>query len=355
MSRRSYGRLCRHACTIAVLFSVIVVATAALASAQTVSGRVVDPDARPVAGAQVIVTRQNVVIVTDRTNVEGRFGPLRVTTGDYDVTASAPGMRAPAVRVTVQETRPVDMDVKLALSAVTETVVVSAAGVDTPLSRVTDSVTILDRTYLDRRQVESFPDALRIVPGLGTVTSGGRGALTSLFPRGGESDYTLVLVDGIAHNAFGGFFDAAHLGTADIDRIEVVRGPQSALFGGGAIGSVVHVITKHSGPITGTATSRRRRAGHGPCCRGDVGLSRRVAMGRGHRRVANRRRHARVRIHSAAAYPTTTTSASRDRPASAGPIAPRAGRGLTYASTTTSAVFPDRMAPILPARISVSI
>ena len=84
-----------------------------------------------------------------------------------------------------------------------------------------------------------------------TVTrSGGRGALTSLFPRGGASNYTLVLVDGVRVNSFGGAFDFAHLSVANIDRIEVVRGPQSALYGSEAIGAVVQVFTRTGGAPT---------------------------------------------------------------------------------------------------------
>jgi outer membrane cobalamin receptor len=85
------------------------------------------------------------------------------------------------------------------------------------------------------------------VPGLAVTRSGGRGALTALFPRGGASNYTLVLVDGIRANSFGGGYDFAHLSVADVDRIEIVRGPQSALFGSDAIGAVVHVVTRRGG------------------------------------------------------------------------------------------------------------
>ncbi len=63
-----------------------------------------------------------------------------------------------------------------------------------------------------------------------------------------------MLVDGIPQNAFGGGFDAAHLATADVERVEVVRGPQSALFGAGAIGGIVQVITASGGPAHGTAS-----------------------------------------------------------------------------------------------------
>ena len=59
-----------------------------------------------------------------------------------------------------------------------------------------------------------------------------------MFPRGGESDYSLVLIDDVPANAFGGGFDFSHLAVDDVDRIEIVRGPESALFGSNAIGAV---------------------------------------------------------------------------------------------------------------------
>jgi outer membrane cobalamin receptor len=251
MPRRSSGRLCR--CSSALLF-VLCSFVPAIAAADTLRGRVIDPDARPVAAADVIVARRGQVIARVTSMADGRFGPITLPDGAYDVRASAPGLRSRAHAVSLGGATNADVELRLALSAVHESVVVSAAQVETTLSRATGSVTVIDRADLDRRQTETVADAVRGVPGLGVVSSGGRGALTSLFPRGGESDYTLVLVDGVAQNSFGGGLDAAHIGTADVDRIEVVRGPQSALFGGGAIGSVVHIITRHSGPITGNVT-----------------------------------------------------------------------------------------------------
>jgi outer membrane cobalamin receptor len=251
MSRRPSGRLCR--CTTALLF-LLSAFVPAVAAADTLHGRVIDPDARPVAAADVIVARGGHVIVRVKSAADGRFGPIVLPDGQYDVTASAPGLRSRPQTVSLAGATNADVVLRLALSAVVERVVVSAAQVETTLSRVTDSVTVIDRSDLDRRQTETVADALRDVPGLGVLSSGGRGALTSLFPRGGESDYTLVLVDGVAQNFFGGGFDAAHIGTAGVERIEVVRGPQSALFGSGAIGSVVHIITRQAGPIIGNVT-----------------------------------------------------------------------------------------------------
>jgi outer membrane cobalamin receptor len=137
---------------------------------------------------------------------------------------------------------------------VDESVVVSAGDVDTPLSRTSDSVTVIDRQTLVDRQLTSVADAVRLAPGFNVVQSGGPGSVTSFFPRGGESDYTEVLVDGIPQNVFGGGFDAGHLSTADVERIEVVRGPESAVYGSGAIGGLIQVITRHGGPLRGTAS-----------------------------------------------------------------------------------------------------
>ena len=137
--------------------------------------------------------------------------------------------------------------------AVTDFVVVTASLVELPLSRVTDSVTVIPREEIAARQIETVAGALRAVTGLGMTAAGGRGAVTSIFTRGGESDYTLVLVDGVAVNEFGGSISLAHLSPANVDRIEVVRGPQSALFGGGAIAGVVNVISAEGGPARATA------------------------------------------------------------------------------------------------------
>ena len=124
----------------------------------------------------------------------------------------------------------------------------SAAQVEVPLTRVADSVTTIDAPALEARQIDTIADALRLVPGLTVSRSGSAGGLTSLFPRGGESDFTLVLIDGVSSNAFGGGYDFAHLGSAGIERVEVVRGPQSALYGGGAIGAVVSVVSRRGEP-----------------------------------------------------------------------------------------------------------
>ena len=170
-----------------------------------------------------------------------------IAAGRYEIRVLADGFQADAVAITLAGDDAREVRVPLRVSALTESIVVSAAQIDVPLSRAADSVTVVTAADLRARQIETVADALRLVPGLAVTRSGGRGAITSLFPRGGASNYTLVLVDGVRANAFGGGYDFAHLSVADVDRIEIVRGPESALFGADAIGAVVQIVTRRGG------------------------------------------------------------------------------------------------------------
>jgi vitamin B12 transporter len=124
------------------------------------------------------------------------------------------------------------------------TVVVSASKVPRPASSLTQAVTVLLGEDLRARGVTRVTDALHEVPGAALVQSGSYGALTSLFLRGGESRYTKVLIDGVAVNAPGGYFDFSHLTTDNIDRIEIVRGPASVLYGADAVSGIVQIFTR---------------------------------------------------------------------------------------------------------------
>jgi vitamin B12 transporter len=125
-----------------------------------------------------------------------------------------------------------------------QTVVVSASKVPRPASSLTQPVTVLLGEDLRARGVTRVSDALREVPGAALVQSGSYGAVTSLFLRGGESRYTKVLIDGVPVNAPGGFFDFSHLTTDNIDRIEIVRGPASVLYGADAVSGIVQIFTR---------------------------------------------------------------------------------------------------------------
>lgn len=221
------------------------------AHASPVSGRVVGPDGRPVPAATVLLAADGEPLRSTITDARGVF-TIDAPDRPFDLRVALPGFRGEVRGVEASAT---DVgDIRLVVSGVSESVVVSAAHVEIPLSETTSTVTILTGDELRRQQIVSVADALRLVPGMAVAATGGPGAVTGIFPRGGESNFTLVFVDDVPVTTFGGEFDFAHLTTNNVERIEIVRGPQSALFGSNAIGGVVRVVTRRGGAPAVNAT-----------------------------------------------------------------------------------------------------
>ena len=138
-----------------------------------------------------------------------------------------------------------------------ETVVVSGTRTEIPLDQSPASVSVISSEEFDQKQIERISDALREVPGLSVVQTGTAGQLTSVFTRGLRSEHTQVLLDGIPINqGLAGLFDFANITIDNIDRVEVVRGPQSTLYGPRAMAGVIQFFTKRGeGTPGGTLTS----------------------------------------------------------------------------------------------------
>lgn len=137
-------------------------------------------------------------------------------------------------------------------------VVVTATRLPTPASEVASSVTVITAAQIQQKQERTLPDVLADVPGLNVVQTGGPGGTTQVYMRGANPNEVKVLIDGIDvsdPSSPDGSFDFANVLTSDIARIEVLRGPQSGLYGANAIGGVINIITKTgSGPpkLTGS-------------------------------------------------------------------------------------------------------
>ncbi|AGA90234.1 TonB-dependent vitamin B12 receptor [Thioflavicoccus mobilis 8321] len=127
-------------------------------------------------------------------------------------------------------------------------VVVTATRTAETAEETLASVTVVTREDIERRQARSVPDALRGIPGLAITNNGGAGKTTSFFLRGTESDHVLVLIDGVkVGSATLGTTAFQNLPIGAVERIEVVRGPRSSLYGSEAIGGVIQIFTRKGG------------------------------------------------------------------------------------------------------------
>ena len=137
-------------------------------------------------------------------------------------------------------------DADAAGGADAETIVVTALRTPLAADRVAASVTILTREEIARSQAPIVSDILVRTPGISIVRNGGYGTSTSIRIRGADSDQSVLVVDGVKladTSSTGGGYNFANLLTGDIDRIEILRGPQSILWGSNAIGGVINVST----------------------------------------------------------------------------------------------------------------
>ena len=125
-----------------------------------------------------------------------------------------------------------------------EPVVVTATKIPTPISQLGASIEVITEEEIKRSGKKDILDVLRGVAGFNIVQSGSRSGTASLFVRGGESDFNLVLIDGVQVNDIGGSFDFSTLTTDNIERIEIVKGSHSAIYGSDAVTSVINIITK---------------------------------------------------------------------------------------------------------------
>jgi vitamin B12 transporter len=128
--------------------------------------------------------------------------------------------------------------------------IITATRLPTPVTAQTATVTVLDAQQLRAEGVTHVGDALKRVPGIAMVRSSGIGSQHTLFLRGGQGNYVRVLVDGVAINEPGGTLDLGRLTLDDVERIEVVRGPASVLYGSEAVTGVVQIITRRGGGAT---------------------------------------------------------------------------------------------------------
>ena len=212
----------------------------------SVAGVVVDSRGEAVVGARVVVLQSNRISIQETlTNGRGEFAIMNILTGSYGISVEKDGMTQPGGTqpIRIEAGRVLQGSVVMVVAAIEDSLVVSATRTDTRLSETPSRAYLASGSDLLRAQRISVGDQLRAAPGVQVVQTSRRGGITSLFVRGGESDYTKVLIDGVPANDAGGAFDLADLTTDNISRIELVRGAQSAIYGSDAMTGVLQIFT----------------------------------------------------------------------------------------------------------------
>jgi len=231
-----------HPCGRFFCFLLLPSLLALAAHAATVRGTVADSLGAVISNARIELIAGQTVIRSAATDGEGKYEFRDVSAGRYQVQANAPSFDLTVSKpFYVGEGANANIDLLLAIGVVSQAITVTATGTPTPQAQVGASVSLLSRDdYADKLDVH---EALRLVPGAQLTQSGGRGGLGELFVRGGNSNTNKVLIDGIPANDIGGSVDFGVLTATGIDQIEVLRGPNSALYGSDALAGVVSMTT----------------------------------------------------------------------------------------------------------------
>lgn len=224
-------------------------------SGTSLSGRVTDPNDSNVAGAKIkIVERDNRTRVTAITDGQGSYQFERIAAGEYVLEIEANGF-APLTQTIRVSPAANTLDIKLNVAAVAAEVVVTASGTAQSADEISKAVTVIGADEIERRDEITIAESLRRTPGLRVRENNGPGSLTTITTRGLRNEDTAILIDGLRFRDAGTTQGDASSFISDLlvvntDRLEVLRGSGSSLYGTNAIGGVVNILTDQGGGET---------------------------------------------------------------------------------------------------------
>ena len=244
------ARAFAHRLSSSRLFSVLllVISVAASASAQpntgSVTGIVADPLGARVAGAKITLTREGTQTAETVCDAQGEVAFNAVAPDRYQIAVTAAGFEPQSSAPFFVGAGRTIIDVSLQIGQLRQEVVVTASANAVPESQVGASVTVLDRDTLDALAKPDILEALRIIPGADVIQIGARGGITSVFVRGGASNFSKVLIDGVPANDIGGAFDFSEVTTTGVEQVEMLRDANSVLYGSDALTGVISLTTR---------------------------------------------------------------------------------------------------------------
>jgi iron complex outermembrane receptor protein/vitamin B12 transporter len=212
--------------------------------AASIRGVVTDASGAKVTGANVSLINNGKVVAAAVSTADGSFQMMTGIEGRFYLVVSATSFRqlqTPGFYAGRLDA--VERNLVLEPEWARESIVVTATGTPTPQPQTSAATTVLGSLDLALRT--DLVSALRLMPGTFVVQDGQRGAQTSLFVRGGNSDSNMILVDGVSAGDLGGRFDFGPLSTTAVESAEVYRGPNSSLYGADAETGVVSLTTPH--------------------------------------------------------------------------------------------------------------
>ncbi|MCC6860511.1 MAG: TonB-dependent receptor [Bryobacterales bacterium] len=245
-----------------------------IAQAAAVQGSVVDPSGAAMPGVRVAAVNRVGVVRETTTDTAGVFR-LELP-GDFRGRLLVLAAGFETRRVNVEESAE-PLRIVMPLAPQTDSLTVTGSAFEAPLSEQGSSITVIPREEIERRNEALVLDLIREAAGVVVNQTGPRGGLASLHVRGGNADYNLVLVDGVPVNSFGiGNFDFAHIPSERLERVELIRGAQSAVYGSYANSSVVNFVTRLGDEVPrmditaegGTFATRRFSIGSGGTFKG---------------------------------------------------------------------------------------
>ncbi|HLK61838.1 MAG TPA: TonB-dependent receptor [Bryobacteraceae bacterium] len=216
--------------------------SSAFLSAAEVKGKVVDPSGAPIPNAQISIVSRVGVEAQTVSSLEGAFRLDVAANSDARIVVAAPGFGTRTLPLESSAT------VQLEIAPLVDSVKVVGSAIDVLASQQGSSVSIVTEEEVRQRNEPFAVDLLRYLPGMIFNQSGAAGGVTNLFLRGGNSNFPLVQIDGVPVVGFGGGlgFDFAHIPSEMIDHIDVIRGPQSAVYGPYANSGVIDFVTRTS-------------------------------------------------------------------------------------------------------------
>ncbi len=234
--RQSFGLICFYLFIIALQTNIFAQSTG------QIRGVVTDPSGAVVPQAKVELLQNNQVKIAATTDADGEYRIAVPNTGRYRLHILAPAfLPATTGWIDITDASKLRLDIKLDLRSASQQVTVIATGTPTPEAQLGYAVTMLTpREYQHTRDVQ---ESLPLIPGLQVIQTGQAGGTTSLYIRGGNDDDNKVLMDGIPVDDIGGAVEFGNIASVGIDKITVLRGPNSSLYGSDAMSGVVSMTT----------------------------------------------------------------------------------------------------------------